>query len=78
MDFLSIGIGLLSLSSGIIIKGVSYIRGCDRALGSIALQLREHVAQSQQELQAIRSELARLQKDMDGLMRYGDSDGSDH
>jgi hypothetical protein len=76
MEFLSIGIGLLSLSSGIIIKGVSYIRGCDRAMSSIASQLRESIEIASRERQEIRTELAKLQGDMDELRAYGD--GSDH
>lgn len=78
MDPISVGIGLLGFTGTALFKAISYIRGCDRSMASIQLQIKDHVIQSQKDLADIRSDIARLQTDMNGLMRYGDSDGSDH
>lgn len=67
MELISIGIGLLSLTTAIAGKGISYIRGCDRSMASISLQLNDYIHQSQQDIHAIRTDIAQLQQHIDKL-----------
>jgi hypothetical protein len=76
MDFLSIGIGLLGVSSTLILKGVSYVRNTDRAIMGLSLQLKEHVVQSQGELAEIKASIAQLQRHLDLL--GADDDYAEH
>jgi hypothetical protein len=68
MEYLSIGIGILSVGSGLLFKVVGYVRKTDRALASfergmldLGHQLQSHVTQSQAEFQGIKDAIDRLE-----------------